>query len=301
MPDILTRAGCFVAVIALGFVLRRIGFFKEEDFSVLSRITIRVTLPAAIVTSFVGKEIDPKMLGICLLGLGGGLVYMAAGYLFSLRKPRQEQAFDVLNVPGYSIGTFTLPFIQSFLGPIGVITTSLFDIGNAFICLGGAYSVAVMLRDGKGFSFKSIFRALVRSVPFLSHITMIALTLAHIRLPQPVVDFAGILANANPFMAMLMIGVGFKLGGDRSRLGHILKILALRYGFAALLALVFWKLPFELGVRQALAVLAFSPIGSAVPGFTEQLKGDVGLSSAVNSISIVISTVIIVTLLCVML
>ena len=48
-------------------------------------------------------------------------------------------------------------------------------------------------------------------------------------------------------------------------------------------------------------ILAFSPIGSAVPGFTAELKSDVGLSSAINSISIVISIVIIVTLLLVML
>ena len=48
-------------------------------------------------------------------------------------------------------------------------------------------------------------------------------------------------------------------------------------------------------------ILAFSPIGSAVPGFTAELKGDVGLSCTVNSLAIVISVVIIVTLLVVML
>ena len=71
---------------------------------------------------------------------------------------------------------------------------------------------------------------------------------------------------------------------------------------AAVLALCyFFLLPFELEVRQALVILAFSPIGSAVPVFTAELKGDVGLSSAANSIAIVISIVIIVALLLVML
>jgi predicted permease len=71
---------------------------------------------------------------------------------------------------------------------------------------------------------------------------------------------------------------------------------------AALLALGFYfLLPFELEVRQTLVILAFSPIGSAVPGFTAELKGDAGLSSAITSISILISIVIIVTLLVVML
>ena len=52
MLDILMRAGSFVAVILLGYFLKKIGFFKQEDFTILSRITIRITLPAAIITSF---------------------------------------------------------------------------------------------------------------------------------------------------------------------------------------------------------------------------------------------------------
>lgn len=63
----------------------------------------------------------------------------------------------------------------------------------------------------------------------------------------------------------------------------------------------YFLLPFALEVRQALVILAFSPIGSAIPVFTAELKGDVGLSSVINSVSIVISIVIIVTLLVVML
>jgi len=52
-----------------------------------------------------------------------------------------------------------------------------------------------------------------------------------------------------------------------------------------------------LEVRQALLILAFSPIASAAPAFTAEMDGDVGLSSAVNSISIVVSIVIIVGIL----
>ena len=71
---------------------------------------------------------------------------------------------------------------------------------------------------------------------------------------------------------------------------------------AAILALCYYYLlPFSLDVRQTLVILAFAPIGSTVPIFTAELKEDVGLSSTINSIAIVISVVIIVTLLTVML
>ena len=77
---------------------------------------------------------------------------------------------------------------------------------------------------------------------------------------------------------------------------------ALAAGVGVSLALLFYfTLPFELRVRQTLAILALSPIGSAVPVFTAELGEDEGLSSAINSIAIVISIVLIVTLLLVML
>ena len=303
MLQILTRAGSFIAIIVLGYVLKKIGVFREEDFGVLSKIVIRITLPAAIITSFAGKEIDPGLLLLLVLGIGCGAVYICLGFLLNRKNSREQRAFDILNLPGYNIGCFTMPFAQSFLGPMGVITTSLFDSGNAFICLGGAFGVASSVKDGKGFDLKRVVRALSRSVPFVTYILMVLLNLLHITLPGVVLECAGIIGGANSFMAMFMIGVGFKLSlGDRGQLGKILRILLVRYGVAAVFALVFYfALPFDLQVRQAMVILAFSPIGSAVPPFTAELGGDVGLSSAINSMAIVISICIYVVLLSVML
>jgi len=113
-----------------------------------------------------------------------------------------------------------------------------------------------------------------------------------------VTTFAGTISGGNAFLAMLMIGVGFNLSGDRSQIKHIAKIIAVRYGIAIALALVFFNvLPIELEYRQALALLVFSPIGSAAPAFTAELKGDIGLASAINSVSIIISVACIVVTL----
>ena len=242
------------------------------------------------------------MLSLVFLAIGCGLIYIAIGFLINRRKPKEQQAFEMLNLPGYNIGTFVIPFAQSFLGPLGVIAVSLFDTGNAVICLGGAYSLASMVKEGNGFSLRRIGKALASSVPFVCYVIMLTMNLLKIPVPNLVLSAAGIIGNANAFMAMLMIGVGFKLEGSKSQTGTVVKLLAIRYGVAAVFALIFYYLlPFALEVRQALVILAFSPIGSAVPGFTGELKGDGGLSSALNSIAMGISIVIIVVLLLVML
>jgi len=293
--DVLIKAGCFVAIILIGYTLRRVGFFKEGDFQVLSKIVLKITLPAAIVSSVANKEISPSLLFISLLGLAGGILYILIMCLLNARNSREQMAFDVVNTPGYNIGNFTLPFVQSFLGPVGVLTVSLFDVGNAMVCLGGSYSIASIIKSGGKFDVRKIANKLVRSVPFDTYVIMLVLGLLQVKLPAFVTTFAGTISSGNAFLAMLMIGVGFNLSGDRSQIKHIAKIIAVRYGVAIVLALVFFNLlPIELEYRQALALLVFSPIGSAAPAFTAELKGDIGLSSAINSVSIIISVVCIV-------
>ena len=302
MYDILIKAACYIAIIILGYVLRRRGFFGPEAFGVLSKIVIKITLPCAIISSNAGKAIDKSLLSISLLSFGAGVIYMILGSLLYRKKGKDAQAFGILNVPGYNIGTFAMPFTQNFLGPMGNIATSLFDMGNALICLGGAYGVAAAVKEGKGFDIKRILKNLLTSVPCMTIITMVVLNLFSLIPPAPIVSFATIIGNGNAFLAMFTIGVGFKLSGDRSQFGDMIKVLGTRYGVAVVLALIFYfVLPFELEIRQALVILAFSPIGSAIPIFTAELKGDVGLSAAINSVAMIISIVITVVLLLVML
>ena len=302
MQEILIKAGCYIAIIFLGYILRRTGFFGPEAFGVLSKILMKITLPCAIISSNAGKAIDSSMLTIMLLSFGAGVLYMILGSITYKRKGKDAQAFGILNIPGYNIGTFSMPFTQNFLGSLGNITTSIFDMGNALICLGGAYGVAASVKEGKGFDIKRILKNLLTSVPCMTIIIMVVLNLFSLTPPAPIVSFAQIIGNANAFLAMFTIGVGFKLSGDRSQFADMAKILGIRYGVAAILALIYYfVLPFDLEIRQALVILAFSPIGSAIPVFTAELKGDVGLSAAINSVAILISIAITVVLLVVML
>ena len=292
MAQVLMKAGCFVAIILLGYTLRKVNFFKEGDFHVLSKIVLKITLPAAVVSNLANKEIDPALLVISLLGLASGLIYIGIMYFLNLRTSRDQMAFDVLNTPGYNIGNFAMPFVQSFLGPVGTLTVSLFDVGNAFVCLGGSFGVASIIKSGGRFDIRKILAKLVRSVPFDAYVIMLVLGLLKIRVPEFITTFAAAVGGGNAFLAMLMIGVGFKLSGDRSQIGQIAKIISVRYGVAVILAFVFYNfLPFALEYRQALAVLVFSPIGSAAPAFTAEMKGDIGLASAINSVSIIISVI----------
>ena len=298
MIEILTRAGCFVGIIILGNVLRRVGVFKEEDFGVISKILLKITLPAAIVSSFLGKEIEWSLILLPVLGLGIGAVYMLIAYICNIKSDKKKQAFEMVNLSGGNIGAFTMPFVQSFLGPVGVITTSLFDVGNAFISLGGSYGIGATVQDNQKFSVKRLAKVLFTSVAFDCYLIMTVVCILHIPIPTFISEFANLAGSANAFVAMLMIGVGFKITGDKQLIGRVIRMLSIRYGVAVLFAVgCFFLLPFSLEVRQALMILAFSPLPSSAPAYTRELDGDVGLSSALNSISIVCSIIFIVSIL----
>lgn len=290
--DILIKAASFAAIIVLGYLLRRKGFFKQEDFYILSKIVLKITLPAAIVSNFSGMErLDASMLSICLFGLTGGVLLMGTTWIFNIGKSKERKAFDLLNVAGYNIGNFAMPFVQGFLGPIGLAATSLFDTGNSVICLGGAYSAAMAaMKSGGRRSMKELIMPLVKSIPFDTYIIMTVLTLLGVRLPQIAVSFAQTIGGANAFMALLMVGVGFKISLRKDKLAAIFRILSIRYGISLVLALLWYNFaPFALEIRQAFVLLAFSPIASAAPAYSGEMNMDIGLSSAINSLSVVIS------------
>lgn len=298
MTDILLRSASYVAVMVLGYLLRHWGVLRKEDFRVLSTLVIKVTLPAAVIINFSGKQIDISMLSMTLIGFLFAGLGALSGYLLNLRGTKEDRAFSLLNYSSYNIGNFTMPFVQSFLGPTGVIVTSLFDVGNAVVCLGGAAAVANVVRKGGKLSVGKLLRAMGRSVSFLTYITMTVLTVCHITLPATLLQWVSIPANANVFLSMLMIGVGFSSVQDPSQWRAIRRFFVGRYGLAVVLALLCWfVLPFDAEIRRTLVVIVFAPVASSNLPFTRETEGDVGLASAMSSVSILCSVICMVTLL----
>lgn len=293
MAAVLTKAMAFVAVIIMGYLLKRAGFFHAKDFYLISGIVIKITLPAAIVSNFSRITMDYSLLAMCLIGLFCNFVTIGVGYLMNLNGSKENKAFFMLNMSGYNIGNFTMPFVQSFLSPVGFAATSLFDAGNSVMCTGMTYTLAGMVvGEEEKPSLKKMIRKLFSSVPFDAYVVMTLLSILSIRLPAVVVSFADTAGGANAFLALFMLGIGFEIRMEKEKLARIIKILSVRYVIAVLFSAGFYFLgPFDLEVRQTLAIVSLGPVASVAPAFTGALNGDVEMASAVNSLSIIISIV----------
>jgi len=290
---VLVKALAFVMIIVTGYALKKKGFFHANDFYLISKIVIRITLPAAIVSNFSQISLDPALLWVILIGTGVNIITVAIGYLINFGRSKEDIVFDMLNLSGYNIGNFTLPFVQSFLGPVGFAATSLFDAGNAVMCTGITYTLASFVKgDGRKISPANVVKRLLSSIPFDAYIVMTILAVCRISLPAVILTYADTIGKSNAFLALLMLGIGFEVNMEREKISQIVKLIVLRYGLAVVLALAAYHLlPFPLEVRQAMAIVAFGPVSSVAPAFTGGLGGDVELASAVNSISILLSIV----------
>lgn len=293
------KAGAFCLVIVLGYLLKRRGFFKASDFPLLSKIVINITLPCAVVSNFSKLSVDFSLLILTALGVAFNLILIGAGWLSALNKRKTDRAFAMLNTSGFNIGCFALPYVQSFVGPSGVVAACLFDAGNSLLCTGGTYALASSMLGGKGrAAWKGFLRKLFSSVPLDTYVVMLLLAALRIPVPAPVTVFTDLAGAGNGFLAMLMIGVGFELRVNREQLGRIGKVLAIRYGLCVGFALLCrFCIPLPPEMLRVLLVVVFAPVASLMPAFTGKCGGDVALASAINSVSIVISILVMTGLL----
>ena len=73
MLDVVMRAGSFIAIIALGYLLKRIGMFRQEDFTVLSKVAVRTEAELEKLLALLETMLaaDSEIMKIMSLGIEG--------------------------------------------------------------------------------------------------------------------------------------------------------------------------------------------------------------------------------------
>ena len=290
----------YVLLIVLGYALKRAGFFGREDYRLMSRIMINITLPCTIVRAFSGFSRDPQMFLIVGISFVCSMLPPILMYLATPGVDTRLRAYRMINIGGYNIGCFSLPLIEAFFGGTGVVAACMFDVGNAVMMTGGAYALtSTLLKTGGETreSARDILMKFLKSAPFDTYLIVFLLMALNVQLPEAVYTLAQPAANANAFIAMLMIGMMFEPAGDRTKLTEAARELAVRYAIAAVFALACYVLtPFDLVIRQTLAVLCFGPLSSLAPIYTDRCHSDTALASFTNSVSIAVSLVLMMAL-----
>ena len=142
----------------------------------------------------------------------------------------------MINVTGFNIGAFSLPFIQNFFGPGGMIVACLFDIGNAVMVTGGSFaftSTFLQTNPGEKQTAGTLLKKFIGSVPFDTYMLMLLLVLFGIPVPDTVLTLIEPVANANAFVAMLLIGMMFEFRTRADKYRTMFSVIGMRLFFGA--------------------------------------------------------------------
>lgn len=292
MEETISKALILVSFILGGYVLKQAGIFSRQSFETISSIVFRITLPAAIIVNLNGVHFELNYLWISIVAILFNFLYIGMGYV--LGRDREEKSFLMLNLNGFNIGNFALPFVSYFFDKAAVLIVCLFDAGNSIMCMGMGYGLAAYVRghnDGENV-FKMLGKILLTSAPVLAYASMILLAIAGLQLPDLVIQWAKIPASANTFLSMLMIGVALGVSLKPEFIQLVTKNLVGRLAGSLVMAGIAYMLPYSLDIRKVIIILSFAPIAGMACYFTAKMKANIQVAACISSLSILISIVI---------
>jgi predicted permease len=280
----------FLFIIFLANILKRFGLFGKDDFRVLAKITLNVTLPAAIIASFDSFAMDYSLLVLVAYGILANIILMAISYWAMRKESNNKKAYALLNGATYNIGNFSFPFIQGLFGAPGLVAAALFDLGNAIMTTGFTYSLAASTAGGLRPNSRDLAKKLLESAPFDTYLVMLALSFLHIHLPPLLSQTVQMIGKANPIIAMFMIGLMLDIRFEKDWVKDSVKILTIRLLSAVAFSAAIWYFtPLNNVVKSTLILLFFSPISTISAAFTERCTHDGRLSSFTTSLSVIAS------------
>lgn len=283
----------FIVFIALGWTMRRFGLLKPEAFYAVSALVLYVTLPCVTMTGLNGMQLGSAMGLMALGGFCSNLFFFGVATLLTLRtKNPQTRDFSRLNISGFSIGPFAVPYVQAFLPPSGLITALMFDVGNSFMAAGGTYAIISGMREHTppARMAKLILGKMSHSGPILAFVFMMILAALGLKLPSEITAITSLGAAANTFLCMIMIGESISISLTKESAKTLFGVLAARFVLQCILAAFFWNvMPLDAEARKALVLCAFAPVPAMNLIYTSELKGDLGMAANLSSLSIAVA------------
>lgn len=141
-------------------------------------------------------------------------------------------------------------------------------------------------------NLRSIAAKLLGSVPFAVYMLMLVCAVLQLHLPQPVYTLTGLIGGANTFLSMLMIGMMFEMTLDLDKLKQVREVVLYRYVFGALAWLCFYHVPLSAEVKEVLTLVFLAAFYGYRPIFIARMGGNVELAGFANSITIVLSIIL---------
>ncbi len=294
MGTVLLKSLGFIVIIFLGFISVRSGLITREDGKKLGKIVINITLPCTVIISFVTISFSFSLFVAFLMGfLYNGIALIFARCITSHGYTPEETASTMLCCNSVNVGSFALPFCQSFFPIAAVGYLAMLDVSNCVMSLGvGPAAAGIVAARGQKFDLAAFLKKLFKNIALDVYIVGATLSLLNIRIPEAVVPVLSPIAQANGFIAMFMIGTQLDLDIHMSEIQAVVRIFLTRFFVAGCLIAFLYFSKYDPLMKIALTICLLAPPTSLTVVLVHGAGCDTKTAAMVSSLSIPISIVI---------
>lgn len=303
MLDILAITGPIYLVVLAGYLATRMGLFARTDMQVFGKFVLNLALPALIFNALAQRRIGEILHPAYLLSyLFGSLTMLVLAYLLARRLgglSRTRSTFLAMGVSCSNSSFIGFPILLLMVAPVAGVALGLNVIVENLVMLPLLLAMAESARNGGGGAWHQVVRQsaqrLMRNPLVLAVMAGLIISLAEVKLPQPVVRTVNLFAQASGSVSLFAIGgtlFGLSLTSGWQRviplvlaklIGHPLAVLLV----ASLLPLI-GVAPMEPQLHAAALLMAAMPMLSIYP-ILAQAYGEADRSAAALLICMVTS------------
>ena len=205
MGEILNLQIMIFALVALGFLVRKIGIVSEKGQSSINDLVIYLILPANILKAFLGSGVEGDLkgyLGIFLISVGVQVFCVLYGKLMFHRYPEGRRKCLQYGTICSNAGILGNPLAEGMYGAEGLVLASIYLIPLRTMMWSSGLATFSGTTDKK-----ATLKKVATHPCILACVLGFVLMLAHVKPPESVMGVVNALGNCNTGMSMMVVGM----------------------------------------------------------------------------------------------
>lgn len=296
MPDTTITNSVLVnlLLIAVGYLIKKLGVVSRDDGRILNRLVLYLTLPMMSLKAVMDTPLSWTLSLLPLLLLVAGLLLYRFGYFPArwLKLSRRDTGTFVVSLCGF-MGALLYPFMDAAYGDAGVQATAVCDLGNAITIFVVGYYVSFRYATVGHFDAREAVKKMLSFFPIHAFVLGLVLNLSGVTLTGLPEDLVVTIASINSPLMLLSLGIYLELDVTWQESRTVAVNLAYRYIAGILLAsLALFVLPHRGALRAVTFLFPLMPTSLSTLLYSVEQGLNPRLAAMLISTSMVISLVV---------